>query len=109
MDDDSFVEAVLTDSKEKMAKAISHSREDFASVRTGRASPALIEKLRVDYYGTDVPLQQIAGISVPEAKLMVVTPYDKNALRGSRRPSRHPTWASTPATTGPSSGSCSRR
>ena len=81
MEDDSYVEAVLSDTKDKMAKVISHAREDFASVRTGRASPALIEKLKVDYYGTDVPLQQIAGITVPEAKLMVVTPYDKNALK----------------------------
>ena len=82
MEDDSYVDAVLADTKEKMAKAIAHAREDFATVRTGRASPALIEKLKVDYYGTDVPLQQIAGITVPEAKLMVVTPYDKNALKG---------------------------
>ena len=81
MEDESFVDAVLTDTKEKMAKAIAHSREDFATVRTGRASPALIEKLKIDYYGTEVPLQQIAGITVPEAKLMVVTPYDKNALK----------------------------
>jgi len=85
MDDDSYVEAVLADTKEKMDRAIAHSREDFASVRTGRASPSLVEKLRVDYYGTEVPLQQIAGISVPEAKLMVVTPYDKNALKGIER------------------------
>jgi ribosome recycling factor len=82
MEDDSFVDAVIADSKEKMAKAIAHSREDFSTVRTGRASPALIEKLKVDYYGTEVPLQQIAGIAVPEAKLMVVTPYDKSALKG---------------------------
>jgi len=85
MDDDSYVEAVLADTREKMDRAIAHSREDFASVRTGRASPALIEKLKVDYYGTEVPLQQIAGISVPEAKMMVVTPYDKNALKGIER------------------------
>ncbi len=85
MDDDSYVDAVLADTKEKMDRAIAHSREDFASVRTGRASPALIEKLKVDYYGTEVPLQQIAGISVPEAKMMVVTPYDKNALKGIER------------------------
>ena len=82
MEDDSFVDAVLSDTKEKMTKVIAHSREDFATVRTGRAAPALIEKLKVDYYGTDVPLQQIAGITVPEARLMVVTPYDKNALKG---------------------------
>jgi ribosome recycling factor len=81
MDEDSYLEAVLSDTREKMAKAIGHSRDDFASVRTGRASPSLIEKLKVDYYGSEVPLQQIAGITVPEAKLMVVTPYDKSAMK----------------------------
>ena len=81
MDDDSFVDAVISDTREKMGKAVGHTRDDFASVRTGRASPSLVEKLKVDYYGTDVPLQQIAGIQVPEARLMVITPYDKSSLK----------------------------
>ena len=81
MMDDSFVDAVLSDTREKMQRAVEHTREDFASVRTGRASPTLVEKLKVEYYGTDVPLQQIAGIQVPEARLMVITPYDKAALK----------------------------
>ena len=51
---------------EKMGKAIEHTQSDFSTVRTGRATPALVEKLKVDYYGTDVPLQQLAGFSVPE-------------------------------------------
>ena len=79
--DDSFVEAVLEDCREKMAKAVAHTQAEFGSVRTGRASPALVEKLKIDYYGTDVPLQQLAGIQVPEARLMVITPYDKSTLR----------------------------
>ncbi|MDQ3680686.1 MAG: ribosome recycling factor [Actinomycetota bacterium] len=65
-----------------MAKAVVHARSEFASVRTGRASPALVEKLRVDYYGTEVPLQQLAGFNVPEARLLVITPYDKSAIKG---------------------------
>ena len=81
MDDDSYVGAVLSDTRDRMAKVISHSRDDFATVRTGRASPSLVEKLKVEYYGTDVPLQQIAGIQVPEARLMVITPYDKSSLK----------------------------
>jgi ribosome recycling factor len=81
MMDDSFVDAVLGDTREKMQRAVEHAREDFSSVRTGRASPTLVEKLKVDYYGTDVPLQQIAGIQVPEARLMVITPYDKSSLK----------------------------
>ena len=79
--DDDFIEAVFADSREKMAKAVAHAQVDFASVRTGRASPALVEKLRVEYYGSEVPLQQIAGINVPEARLLVITPYDKSALK----------------------------
>ena len=79
--DDSYVDAVISDTKEKMTRAVAHAREDFATVRTGRASPSLVEKLKVDYYGTDVPLQQIAGIQVPEARLMVITPYDKSSLK----------------------------
>jgi ribosome recycling factor len=71
---------VLSESKEKMAKAVEHAKAEFGSVRTGRATPALVEKLPVDYYGTEVPLQQLAGFSVPEARTLVVAPYDRNAL-----------------------------
>jgi ribosome recycling factor len=79
--DESFVEAVIDDCRDKMAKAVSHTQADFSTVRTGRAAPVLVEKLRIDYYGTDVPLQQLAGIQVPEARLMVITPYDKSSLK----------------------------
>ncbi len=71
---------VLSESKEKMAKAVEHTRSEFGSVRTGRATPALVEKLLVDYYGTEVPLQQLAGFTVPEARTLVVAPYDRNAV-----------------------------
>ncbi len=71
---------ILADAKEKMQKAVAHAREQFSTIRTGRASPALIEKLTVDYYGSDVPMQQLAGFSVPEARMLVVTPYDKGAM-----------------------------
>ena len=71
---------VLSDSKEKMAKAVEHAKAELGSLRTGRATPALVEKLLVDYYGTEVPLQQLAGFSVPEARTLVVAPYDRNAL-----------------------------
>ena len=76
-----MIDDVLVEITDKMAKAVGHTQSEFSSVRTGRATPALVEKLKVDYYGTEVPLQQIAGITVPEAKLMVVTPYDKTALK----------------------------
>src|ERR1019366_3313946 len=79
--DDSFVDAVLDDCRENTAKAVAHTQTDFSTVRTGRAMPALVEKLRVEYYGSEVPLQQLAGIQVPEARLMIITPYDKTSLK----------------------------
>lgn len=75
-----LADAVLEDTAEKMQKAVSRARSDFASIRTGRASPALIEKMPIDYYGSEVPLQQIAGFTVPEARQLVINPYDKGAL-----------------------------
>ena len=81
MDDDSLIGAVFSEAKDKMAKAVGHLQQEFVAIRTGRATPALIEHLKVDYYGSEVPLQQIAGFNVPEPRLLVVTPYDKNALK----------------------------
>jgi ribosome recycling factor len=72
---------VMDDCADKMHKAITHLQSEFAAVRTGRASSALVEKLRVDYYGSEVPLQQLAGFGVPEPRVLVITPYDKGALK----------------------------
>lgn len=80
-DDDSLIGAVFGDAKEKMSKAVAHLQTDFMGIRTGRASPALVEHLKVDYYGSEVALQQIAGFNVPEARVLVITPYDKSALK----------------------------
>ncbi len=82
IEDDSLIGAALELSRERMAKAVVHARSEFATVRTGRASPALVEKLRVDYYGTEVPLQQLAGFNVPDARMLVITPYDKGSIKG---------------------------
>lgn len=81
MDDDTLIGAVFSDAREKMARAVSHLQSDFSAIRTGRATPALVEHLRVEYYGSEVPMQQIAGFNVPEARLLVITPYDKSALK----------------------------
>lgn len=78
--DDDLVSTVISECRDDMRKAVAHTQSEFSAVRTGRAAPALVERIRVDYYGTDVPLQQIAGMSVPEARLLVVSPYDKSAL-----------------------------
>ena len=100
MDDDSLVGAVIADSREKMAKAVAHVQSEFAGVRTGRASPALVEKLRVEYYGSEVPLQQLAGFSVPEARLLVVSPYDKSAMKAIERAIQHSDLGINPSNDG---------
>ncbi len=78
--DDDLAGLVLEDTREKMHKAIEHVRSEMSNVRTGRASSALLEPLMVDYYGTSTALRQLAGFSVPDAMLLVVTPYDKGSL-----------------------------
>jgi ribosome recycling factor len=72
---------VIAETKEKMTKAVAHLQDEFSGIRTGRATSALVEKLRVDYYGSEVPLQQLAGFSVPEPRLLVISPYDKGAIK----------------------------
>jgi ribosome recycling factor len=74
------IEENLLDAIDKMEKAVEHVQVQFSTVRTGRAAPALVEKLLVHYYGADVPLQQLAGFSVPEARLLVVRPHDRNSM-----------------------------
>ena len=76
-----MIDDLLADAMEKMAKATAHVQEEFSAVRTGRANPALVEKLRVEYYGSETPLQQLASFSVPEARVLVIQPYDKSSLK----------------------------
>jgi ribosome recycling factor len=72
--------AVLREAEEKMKKAVSVNQEDLASIRSGRASPALLNRITIEYYGTQVPLQQVANLSVPEPRLLVIAPYDPNSI-----------------------------
>lgn len=72
---------VLTEAELKMSDTVDHTRGEFAKIRTGRANPGLITDLPVEYYGTKTPLQQIAGVSVPEPRMLLVNPYDANALK----------------------------
>ncbi len=74
------IELVIEDTREKMLRAIEHVKSEFGSVRTGRASSALVEGLVVDYYGSGVPLKQLANFSVPEPRLLVISPFDKGAM-----------------------------
>jgi len=75
-----LLDLAIEETDEKMSKAVEHARAEFANVRTGRASSSLIEKLLVDAYDTTVPLQQLASFSVPEARLLVVNPFDKGTM-----------------------------
>jgi ribosome recycling factor len=72
---------VFDECRDKMRKAVAHLQEEFAGIRTGRATPGLVEKLKVDYYGTETPLQQLAGFSVPEPRMLVISPYDKGSMK----------------------------
>jgi ribosome recycling factor len=75
-----LVELVMQDTRERMAKVIEHAKSEFSTVRTGRASPSLVENLMVDYYGAETSLKQLANFSVPEPRLLVVSPFDKGAM-----------------------------
>jgi ribosome recycling factor len=76
---------VLTEAGDRMAKAVEVARDDFNTVRTGRANPALFQRIPVDYYGTPTPLGQLASIQAPEARMLIITPYDKTALKDIER------------------------
>lgn len=78
--DDDLTALVVAEARERMEKAVDHTQADFGSVRTGRATPALVEHLKIDYYGTETELRQLAGFSVPEARLLIISPYDKGSL-----------------------------
>lgn len=74
------IEETLLEAIDKMDKAVEHVQSQFTTVRTGRASPALVERIMVDYYGSSVPLQQLAGFQVPEARQLIVKPHDRASL-----------------------------
>jgi ribosome recycling factor len=71
----------LDDAGQRMQKSVDATRHEFATVRTGRASPHLLDRIQVDYYGVVTPLKQLAGISAPEARLLSITPYDKSSIK----------------------------
>lgn len=75
-----MIEETILEAIEKMDKAVEHVQSQFTTVRTGRATPALVERIMVDYYGSTVPLQQLAGFQVPEARQLIVKPHDRATL-----------------------------
>ena len=75
-----MIDETLLEAEEKMEKAVEVAKEDFAAIRTGRANPAMFNKLVVDYYGAPTPLQQLASFQMPEARTVLVSPYDRGSM-----------------------------
>ena len=80
-----MIDDLLKDAREHMEKSVDATRTKFGSVRTGRATPHLLDRINVDYYGAQTPLKQLATVSAPEARLLTVQPYDKNSIKGIER------------------------
>jgi ribosome recycling factor len=74
------INETLKEAETKMAKAVEVTREDFAAIRTGRAHPSMFHKINADYYGSPTPLQQLASFTVPEARVIIIAPYDQSAM-----------------------------
>ena len=75
-----MISDIIREAEAKMANAIEHAKEEFAAIRTGRAHPAMFAKITADYYGTQTPLQQLATFHVPDARVVLITPYDRSAM-----------------------------
>jgi ribosome recycling factor len=97
---DELIRAVQEDAAERMSKAVGRAKSEFAGVRTGRATPALVEKLPVEYYGSTVPLQQLASFSVPEARMLMITPFDKGSMAAIERAIRDSNLGLNPSNDG---------
>ena len=80
-----LIDELLADARERMGKSVESIRHEFGSVRTGRASPALLDRIAVDYYGTSTPLKQLATLSAPEPRLLTIQPYDKTSIKAIER------------------------
>jgi len=94
------IEDFLADAKRRMDKSIESTHHEFNSIRTGRASPALLDRITIDYYGTQTPLKSLASISAPEPRLLVVQPFDPGAIKGIERAVQESDLGLTPSNDG---------
>ena len=94
------IEDFLADAKRRMDKSIEATHHEFNSIRTGRASPALLDRITIDYYGTQTPLKSLASISAPEPRLLVVQPFDPGAIKGIERAIQESDLGLTPSNDG---------
>ena len=85
MSESEIIDELLADGRDRMAKSVEAMRHEFGSVRTGRASPALLDRISVDYYGAVTPLKQLATITAPEARMLTIQPYDKTSIKAIER------------------------
>ncbi|GAB3489359.1 ribosome recycling factor [Nocardiopsis coralliicola] len=95
-----MIDETLLEAEEKMEKAVGVAREDFASIRTGRPGPATFNKITAEYYGTQTPINQLASFSVPEPRMVVVSPFDKSSLGQIERAIRESDLGVNPANDG---------
>ena len=95
-----MIDETLFDAEEKMTKAVEVAKDDFAAIRTGRANPAMFTKLTVDYYGSPTPLMQLASFQTPEARTILITPYDKSAMHEIEKTLRDSDLGANPANDG---------
>ena len=94
-----MIDELLTDAREHMDKSVDATRGKFSSVRTGRASPALLDRILVDYYGAQTPIRQLATVNASEARLLTIQPYDKSSIKAIERAILESDVGLTPSTT----------
>jgi ribosome recycling factor len=95
-----MIEELLDDAKRRMDKSVDATAHEFNTIRTGRASAALLDRVKVDYYGTETPLNQLATINVPESRLLTIQPYDPGSIKGIERAIQESELGLTPANDG---------
>jgi ribosome recycling factor len=95
-----MIDDTLLEAEEKMDKAVTVAKEEFAVIRTGRAHPAMFSKVMVDYYGTQTPVNQLASFHVPEPRMVIISPFDKNSLAAIERAIRNSDLSVNPANDG---------
>ncbi len=95
-----MISDILTGAEQKMKGAVEHSREEFAAIRTGRAHPAMFSKIMVDYYGSPTPLQSLATFQVPEARVVLISPFDRSSMKAIEKAIRDSDLGVNPADDG---------
>ncbi len=100
MSDDDLVGDLLEDARERMVRSVEATRNEFGSVRAGRANPAMLDRISVDYYGTQTPLRQLATINAPEPRLLSIQPFDKSSIKAIERAIQESDLGLTPGNDG---------